>query len=203
MPRFSARKKNKDHMTLLHSMDSFQTRVAALRSEFGIESGGNTKPGQQARWVETIGSRVEEYVHALNQLVPTLPANFLRHVQWYVEEGIVSAPLNNFDITPEGNPARTLVPHIYTKLTQQEQEDLFADFKRMGTHLLSFGTVKNIKKMLWSEDVYKQRDIGNQDELREYEVTVSEYVGSKLKAKKIYEDKRMLNEQREKRFGKM
>ncbi len=57
-PRFSARKKNKDHMILLLSMDSFQKEVAEFRDHVGIKHGGN-KGAEQEKWLSSIAPQMK------------------------------------------------------------------------------------------------------------------------------------------------
>jgi len=216
VPQFSARKKNKDYMRLLHSIASFQDEVRTLRKQFGIKDGGNIKPREQELWIANLwnnstkptakrdseGNTVAQlYVAALNHFARSfsVPENFIRYIQRYVEEGIISYPLNNFDVTPSGTQPRLLI-QSYAKLSQKEGADLLAEIKRMGKHLPLFGTIKDIETLLESEKLYEERAKYNKSSTREYKLTVKEM--SKGTTKQTYENMRMLNDHRKKRFGK-
>ena len=70
-PRFSARKKNKDHMTLLLSSEAFQADVKLLRERFNIHKGGNTQDGAQLAWLSLNAPQMYEYVIG-SEICPTL-----------------------------------------------------------------------------------------------------------------------------------
>lgn len=85
-PRFSARKKNKDLMSLLLSTDSFKKEVKAFRAKFNISENGNKADGAQEKWVVHMLPRKVEYFAELSELIRSyhrLPQNFDRHVRDY------------------------------------------------------------------------------------------------------------------------
>lgn len=200
-PRFSARKKNRDHMMLLLSMDTFQKEVAEFRDYIGIKPKGN-KSDEQEKWLASIAWQINEYVRAVNTLIRSyqLPEHYHRHVRDYIETGLVSWPVNNFTVIPAGYAEQAAVVKVSTDLTQDEAEDVSAELKHLGGGLPSYGTIKNLDEMLKSEELYKVRDEFNQNDRREYVLTVKEQ--DKWGADQHYEHKRTLDEQRMKRFGK-
>ncbi len=201
-PRFSARKKNLDHMFLLETMIPFKAEVEALRDKFGIMENGRNIPGSHAKWMDHVAPRIQEYIRAVNALVEkyNLPQNFAPYVKRYVEEGLRGAPLNNFDITPVGYPAKALSVNVYTKLTQKELEDMIVEIKRMNEALPSFGAIKNIEELAETEYYYEECESYNRSELREYTLTIKEQ--DKRNADRHYENMRTLRKKREERFGK-
>lgn len=201
-PRFSAQKKNADHMALLLSSPRFEVDVKVIRDEFGICEGGNTRNGDQERWLSTLEPRVHEYSRAVNRLARdhNAPANYHRHIQEYIEQRLVSGPVNRFSVTPPNIMKHAVVVEVYSNLTQQEYAELNAQIKRMSKDLPSFGAIKDIGVMLESEYMYKDCATWNEKEDREYELTLKERAGKGVN--EAYEHMRTLNEQRKKRFGK-
>lgn len=203
-------------MTLLLSDASFKNEVLTLRKRFGIKEAGNIKPQEQELWLANLynnsmkpaakrdsegNTAAQLYVAALNRLVRSfsVPWNFISHIKIYVEQGIVSFPLNNFNVTPSVSPPQ-LSMQSYAKLSQKEGADLLAEIKRVGKHLPLFGTIKDIETLLESEKLYEERAKYNKSSTREYKLTVKEI--SKGAAKQTYEHMRMLSDHRKKRFGK-
>jgi hypothetical protein len=209
LPRFSARKKNKDLMRLLLSTESFQKEVKEFRTKFEIAEDGNRAQGEQERWTAHIIPRMNEYFAELEKLTRSyrhLPKHFDRHVRQYIEQGFVSWPANNFDITPVGWPAHSLKLNVHAKLPNKEREDAFEMLDRMGEHLPSVGTIKNLDELLKSERIYDDCEAYNQSKDREYRATVREYAESaeeETSTKALYEHKRMLDEHRKTKLGKM
>lgn len=208
MPRFSARKKNKDLMKLLLSTDSFQKEVKEFRTKFEIDEGGNRAKGKQWEWEARMVMGMPEYFPELNKLIRSyhLPEHFDRNVRIYIEQGFVSFPIDNFTITPSGFPTYSLKLNTYAKLSNKERQDAFDMMDRMGEHLPSVGTIKNLDELLKSERIYEDCEAYNKSELREYRATVKEYAESAEEVrspKTLYEHKRMLDEHRKTKFGKM
>ena len=150
-----------------------------------------------------------EYFGELNKLIRSycnLPKHFDRHVRTYIEQGLISYPINNFDIIPPGFPNQESKPTIYAQLTQKEEEDLLAEIKRTGKCLPSVGTIKNLDELLKSEWIYEDCKAYNQSKRREYRATVKEYAESaeeEMSPGVLYEHKRMLDEHRKTKLGKM
>ncbi len=209
MPRFSARKKNKDLMALLLSTESFQKEVKEFRIKFNIVKDGNSAKGEQERWVAQMIPRVHEYLKELEQLIRSynrLPKHFDRHVRDYIEQGLISWPVNNFDIIPPRYADQVSSPNTYAQLTQKEGEDLLAELKRTGEGLPCVGPIKNLDELLRSEWIYSDCKAYNQNKLREYRATVREYAESaeeEMSPRVLYEHKRMLDEHRKTKLGKI
>jgi len=194
-------------MTLLLSTDSFRKEVKEFRTKFEIAEDGNRARGEQERWLSHMIPIRTIYFEELKELTRSyrLPKHFNRHVRDYIEQGLVSWPVNNFDIIPPGFPDQESKPTIYTQLTQKEQEDLLAEIKHTGEHLPSVGTIKNLDQLLESERIYEDCKAYNQSKFREYRATVREYAESaeeETSTKALYEHKRMLDEHRKVKFGK-
>lgn len=208
-------------MMLLLSTASFQNEVKALRKQFGIKEGGNSTSEEHEKWERLFWdsamdqkaesgdghTKSDEYFRALNDLTRRyhLPGNFDRYTRCYVEMGMISWPVNSFDITPVGFPARSFRLNIYAKLPKKEQEDAFQMLDRTKEYLPSLGAIKDIDKLLESERIYEECKAYNQSKFREYRATVREYAESaeeETSTGVLYEHKRMLDDHRKMKFGK-
>lgn len=196
-------------MVLLLSTDSFKKEVKAFRAKFNIAEDGNKAKGAQEKWVVHMLPRRVEYFAELNELIHSyhlLPKHFDRHVRDYIEQGLISWPVNNFDVIPPRYADQVSSPNTYAQLTQKEGEDLLAELKRTGEGLPSVGTIKDLDELLKSEWIYEDCKAYNQSKLREYRATVREYAESaeeEMSHKALYEHKRMLDNHRRTKLGKM
>ncbi|OGZ05528.1 MAG: hypothetical protein A2845_05985 [Candidatus Lloydbacteria bacterium RIFCSPHIGHO2_01_FULL_49_22] len=200
-PRFSARKKNKDHMTLLLSSEAFQADVKLLRERFNIHKGGNTQDGAQLAWLSLNAPQMYEYVKAVSDLARAyqVPGNFGRHLKTYIEEGIVSNPVNRFDVIPPNPLNPSLTVQMHAKLTRDEKEDTLAEVDRVGEALMAYGTIKDLPDLLESERLYGECEQYNTSKDREYILTVKEQ--DPRNTDRHYENMRVLRKKRNERFG--
>lgn len=214
-PRFSAREKNKNLMRLLVSTSSFQDEVEAFRKLFKVPK-NNVSEKEYFKWLSGICNDLEldeqsstyipRYVVALNNIVRgyNLPKHFINHVREYVETGNISYPLNNFSVTPSLPTDEEPRLKKYAKLSKKEEEDYVKEQSRFEGILPTIMSVRNLDEMLESEKLYKECEEYNKSDTKEYNLTLKEMLsGGKTKVKKVYENKRMLNDHRKKQFGKI
>ena len=211
---FSAKEKNKNLMKLFTTSQSFQKEVEAFRKLFKVPK-KDVSEKEYSKWLSWIyndmelneqsGAHMPKYITALNNLVRghNLPENFFKHVREYIETGEISYPLNNFSVTPSWPNSQSVNVSTHVKLSQKEEKDLLEEMKHMGKHLPKISSIRNLDGMLQSEKLYKECEDYNNSDNKEYDLTVKELLSTgKTKAKKVYEDKRMLDDYRKKQFGK-
>lgn len=224
MPRFSARKKNGDHMHLLVTYPRFLTGVEKLRREFGIPLQGFTSAEEYDLWLCNIandprpGRPFRRYLKALAHLRTSfkLPEHFLESIQRYVLFNTISSPLNNFDIGPIPATVRRgetpYVPvRVYAQLSEAEALDLRKEINLFARHLPNYQPLKkDLDRKLKNEQKLKELDAVNQEidaansrrpksSKADKPYTLKELANGN--ARKVYEDIRILKKNRQKRFG--
>lgn len=194
-PRFSAREKNKNFMRLLISDPQFQKEVVVIRK----------MPSPYSKGVKD--EDVMSFVKAVSNLCDSfnIPMNCHSNIQEYILTGEVSFPLNNFAVSPSWPDFKSVNSKTYTRLSQKEQVAFLKEIKRFGNNLPTISIIRNLEEMFESEKLYKECEEYNKSEDSEYNLTIKELLlaRNKTKVKKVYEDKRMLDDHRKKQFGKI
>lgn len=222
MPRFSARKKNRDNMLLLVSDPAFKKLVADIRHSFEIPPEGFKTDSTYDRWLsknaeiyekltdpeKRSGSAFMGFMRTPRLVIEeyNLPEHYTEHIRKHILFGTITAPLNNFNIGPfpidvHPNKVRHIPVRIFGPLTDDEFADLKKEVNRMSRHLPSYQPLKNVEGKITSEKKVAERDAQNSaHDHSGRPFSLAEMAEGE--EKKVYADIRELKDLRKKRFGK-
>lgn len=208
-PVFSAKKKNRDNMLLLISHIPFQKKIKKLRPKLDIENPSDMSIEDENKWncgltldkanllAKTVRNIINDY---------HLPDNYDHYIRRHILCDTKYAPLNNFGIIPfsremDPSASRHITVDIYARLTKKEWLDLKRELNRMAKNLPDFKPLKDIARKIENEKKIAERDeLNKHRDKRERAFSLAEM--NRRSVKKIYADKRELQDLRKKRFGK-
>lgn len=141
-----------------------------------------------------------------------IPYNYEQTIRRYVIfNEIMFVPAQNYAVSnylfnKKNKSSKPVTINIYAKLTNEEIKQLKKSIERFGENLPEFQPLKNIDKRLELEEMIENRHYFNEVEQAEGEYKTSDiasdFFGNENKKKKVYDTKRDLRREREKRFGK-
>ena len=157
-------KRNLDMMKLLISDQKFQAEVLSARKALKVYDLDRTDKNAVTKWAKWLESQIEDgnnYYHEIGLRLAKqfgTPVHFDTHIRDYIIFGKIDAPQHNYQggyYQPGERPSEAgYIPiNIYTKLTQNEWDELkhYIDF--FGQRLPKFGRIQKIDKYTKMEEL--------------------------------------------------